>query len=515
MATPTPPAAIRSSVRRALAPLAPVLVVLGFALGRALGGTLGWALPLAAAACGSTSGNRDQSQSRPPARRDHGVKGDRGTAASPPAGSAAGSRVPDADSAVLAAAATAPPDADFAPAWAALAPARTVGHVFDPTRSEVDNGALLRAAVARLQPGDRLEVGPGRYSVAARFGIALAGRADAPIRIVGTGGAVLTRPDSSQNTVDFDFARFVTLQGFEIVGGDTALKMYDCGDLWIDRCHVHHCGGVGLAANSSDTARLWITRNEVHDTSGQGGEGMYLGANHGEFVTHHSVVAQNHVYRCGGSQGDGIELKQGSYANRIVANEVHDTNYPCILVYGTAGREVNVIERNVCYRSGDNVMQVQGEAIVRNNLLCAGGGAGFASHDHQGQTRDLVVVHNTILTRGRGADLRSWGSRPGMVFANNAVHSERGDALWVGGAGRGVTLCGNVVCGRVRGVDAGFVHGRGLEDFEGAGYDGIERDVRPSRGSTLRGGAAARFTVHDDLTGAMRQAPIAVGCRQP
>src|SRR5690606_27823534 len=255
-----------------------------------------------------------------------------------------------------------------------------------------------------------------------------------------------------------------------------------------------------------------LTGNDVHDTTGSG-EGMYLGANHGQYVMQHSVIAYNHVWNCGGSQGDGIEVKQGSSANRIVGNEVHDTNYPCILVYGTAGREPNVIERNVCYRSNDNVLQVQGEAIVRNNALF-GGAVGFASHDHQGQTRALVFVHNTILTEGRGANLASWGGREGMVFANNVVYSARGDAVRFTAGSAGVAFAGNVVLGSVSGISAPVARGTGLADFAGASFDGIARDVLPSEASPLLGAGDAAYAAPEDLLGLARRAPFDAGCRE-
>jgi hypothetical protein len=399
------------------------------------------------------------------------------------------------------------------PAWANVAPMRVLAHAYDGARSETDNGAALRSAIARLQPGDRIEIAAGRYSIAARFGIALTGTAKAPIWITAQTSAqvVITRHDASQNTLNVDFARYVVLQGLEVTGGDTAVKLYDCEHLWLDGCHVHHCGGVAIAANSAHTAFLTITRNEVHDTAGSG-EGMYLGANNGQFVTHDSLIATNHVYRCGGSQGDGIELKQGSYNNRIAGNEVHDTNYPCILVYGTAGREPNLVEHNVCYRSNDNVLQVQGEAIVRNNALF-GGGIGFHSHDHQGQSRDLVFVHNTVLTTGRGANLQSWSGRPGMVFANNVIYSSSGSALSCNGSA-GVTFSANVVLGRVSGTTAAFLAGTGLADFDGASYDGTTRDVRPAAASVLPGTGDPAFATPLDLVRALRTAPFTAGCRQ-
>ena len=79
---------------------------------------------------------------------------------------------------------------------------------------------------------------------------------------------------------------------------------------------------------------------------------------------------------------DGIKLKQGSWGNLIAENRVHDCDYLCITVCGTGGKRQNVIERDICYRRRDSVMQVQGEAIVRNNLLIDGKNAAFNSTDH-------------------------------------------------------------------------------------------------------------------------------------
>src|SRR5690606_13427018 len=108
----------------------------------------------------------------------------------------------------------------FAPAWGMVAPARVLVHDFDPHRSEADNGAALRAAILALRPGDRLEIGAGRYVIAARLGIRLAGTASHPIWIAARDGArvVLTRPDPAQNALNVDFGRFLALQGLEITG---------------------------------------------------------------------------------------------------------------------------------------------------------------------------------------------------------------------------------------------------------------------------------------------------------
>lgn len=310
--------------------------------------------------------------------------------------------------------------------------------------------------------------------------------------------------------MNLDRAEYVSIEGLELTGGSTGFKLYDCSQVRIDRCEVHHTDGVGIAANSADTDHLVLTRNHVHDTGGGGGEGMYLGANNSQYVMRHSVIAFNHVHDCAGSQGDGIEVKQGSFGNLIAYNTVHDTNYPCILVYGTDGNERNVIEGNICYRSNEAVMQVQGEAIVRNNLLIDGDG-GFLSTDHQGESRDLTVVHNTIVTADRGAYLSRWNARPNMVFANNVVYSRDSDAIRFANGSDGVTVTGNVVVGAVNHA-TGFVNGNGLTDFVDLAWDGSRRNAVPTV-QTIYLGSDPAYSATEDLFGSARsRSPAAAGC---
>ncbi len=407
------------------------------------------------------------------------------------------------------------PQSPYDPPWSTALPSQVIGLDHDPQKSSTQNGAALVAAIAALQPGQRLELGSGVWSVNSFFSIDRVGTAAAPIWIAAKAGAtpILTRPDAAQNAVNLGAnsgARYLVLEGLELTGGDTALKIYDAMNVWIDRCEIHHCGGAGIAANTVDTSFLYITRNEIHHTAGTA-EGMYLGANNAAAVTHDSVVALNHVHDTAGSQGDGIELKQGSWGNWIAENHVHDTQYPCILAYGTGGDPPNLIERNVCYRSGDNVMQVQGEALVRNNLL-VDGAQGFQSHDHQGMSVELVFVHNTIVNTGRGANLQSWNGRPGMVFANNAVYSQSAESVRFANGSAGVDLAGNVVLGPVVGAASGFTPGVGLSDFAGVAWNASSLDATPTASGALIGMADAVWLVATDLTGAALVPPYEPGC---
>jgi hypothetical protein len=404
----------------------------------------------------------------------------------------------------------------YDPPWSAVPPLLTLQLQYNPAKTPQQNGATFKQAAQALLPGQALVLGAGTWFVDSFFTLNLQGTALAPIRIVGMPGSatVITRSDAGQNTLNVGSggaARYLVLSQLEITGGDIGLRLYDAANVWVDRCHVHHCAGAGITANAVNTDHLYLTRNEVDHTNGTA-EGFYLGGNNGSVVMRDSIVALNLVHDTGGSQGDGIEVKQGSFNNWIVANLVHDCQYPCILLYGTGGNAPNIVERNVCYRSGDNVMQVQGEAIVRNNLLMAGSNNGFESHDHQGLSRDLTFVHNTIVNTGRGASLASWANRPNMVFANNVVYSQSAASMQFGNGSAGVQLAGNVVRGSVSGASFGFVQGTGLADFVNVSWDGSRRNAHPQPGGVLIGSGNPAFAVPDDLTGAPRALPLDSGC---
>lgn len=233
---------------------------------------------------------------------------------------------------------------------------------------------------------------------------------------------------------------------------------------------------------------------------------MYLGANHGEHIMSESVIALNHIHDCKGSQGDGIEVKQGSWGNLIVGNDIHDTQYPCITVYGTAGKAVNVIERNLCRRSDDSAMQVQGEAIVRNKLLIGGKGSGFASTDHQGRSLNLQVIHNTIVNIGDAFKGSSWNAREGMILANNVFYSRDKSAIHFPQGREGVLITGNVILGDA--PKQGTTAGRGLEDFVSLSWDGEKYDATPVNDAPF-GHADVKYLLDTDFRASRRTQPIA------
>ncbi len=392
-------------------------------------------------------------------------------------------------------------DTRYAPDWANIAPKRVIKH------SNTQKGTLANA-VSALQPGDQLVIAAGTYSIERTWHVEVSGTAEAPIWIVAEEGAqvVLTRPDAKQNVLNLGYNKPVNhlcLRGVEITGGSHGLRIGHCSEVWVDQCHIHHTGAVCLSANSTDSRRLFLTRNHIHHGGGHG-EGMYLGANNGEFIMSESVIALNHIHDCTGSQGDGIEVKQGSWGNLIAENDIHDTQYPCITVYGTAGKPVNIIERNLCRRSANSAMQVQGEAIVRNNVLIGSKGPGFTSTDHQGQSLNLQVIHNTIINTGDAFKGSSWNAREGMILANNVLYSRDKSAMNFPQGREGVTITGNIILGDA--PKQGTTRGRGLEDFVSLSWDGEKHDATPTAEAPVAN-ADAKHLLETDFTGTKRSQP--------
>ncbi len=394
----------------------------------------------------------------------------------------------------------------YEPAWSSIAPKRTLRIVAEAGASDTSNGERLRNAIASLVPGDQLEVGEGTFSVDRLWDLTVSGTADAPIWIVAAKDCkvVITRPDSKQNILNVGHSKpvqYVVLRGLEFTGGSHGIRLGKCSHVCIDRCHIHHTHDVCLSANSADSHHLYLTRNMIHDGNGTA-EGMYLGGNNSDVVMSESVIALNHVYNCRGTQGDGIEVKQGSWGNLIAENTVHDCNYPCITVYGTGGKPQNIIERNLCYRSLDSVMQVQGEAIVRNNVLIDGKNAAFASTDHQGKTTNLQVIHNTLVNTSHAFRGGSWNGRDNMLLANNVIYSKEQNAMHFANGFSGITITGNIVLGD--GAKHGSRLGRGLQDFKNLTWNASQHDATPSDDAPFDYGVEA-YHLANDLTGKPRK----------
>jgi hypothetical protein len=381
---------------------------------------------------------------------------------------------------------------------------------------EIDPSGDLEAAINALRPGDELVLRGGVYSRSDRFAITVVGTETMPIVIRAAEGErpVITRPDAGQNLLDIERAEYATIRGLEFTGGSAGVRITAARFLTIEDCEIHDTGDVALRANDVGARYegLRILRNHIHDTHGTG-EGMYLGCNSNGCQVFDSLIEGNWVHHTNASdvsQGDGIELKEGSHDNVIRWNVVHDTNYPCILTYGVVGNGgPNTIEQNVLWGCGDMGIQSAADATIRNNIILSAGANGIGCQPHQAATpANLVIVNNTVLDAD-GTALRLAGATGSVVIANNALYTRGATALSLGGDLSMLTLVGNVVEGAVTGASGGGTSAGSLRaDFVAASFSGtVPNDVFPAAGGALVGAGSMAHLPALDFNGTPRSRP--------
>ncbi len=383
---------------------------------------------------------------------------------------------------------------------------------------EIFQGDSFETAVENLNPGDTLIIHEGTYSSSGRIGIVVQGTAEEPVIIRGADNEakpVITRPDANQNNINIEAsAAYLTIKGLEITGGADGINLSGNNHhINLEDNYIHDIGEVGLNFRSSMN-NIIVRHNHIHGTHDTA-EGMYIGCNNSVCVVRDSIFENNWIHDTGkapdDSQGDGIELKQGSYNNIIRNNVIYNTNYPCILVYGTDSNPKNTVEGNVMWNCGDAGIQVQGEASVRNNIIIyttSGIGNGLTSQNHQGTVTDLEIVNNTVVGSDSCAVLRNWSGKSNMIFANNALYCENDIALNFIGGSTGVTVSNNVTVGAVNGVSSGTVAGRSLsQDLVNAG----SFNVWPTTDSPLRETADSSHVPQKDFNNTQRLTAYDVG----
>ncbi|MCA9662756.1 MAG: right-handed parallel beta-helix repeat-containing protein, partial [Myxococcales bacterium] len=192
-----------------------------------------------------------------------------------------------------------------------------------------------------------------------------------------------------------------------------------------------------------------------------------------------------------GSQGDGIEVKTGSYNNQIRHNVIHDVKYPGITIYGTVGNKApNVVVGNAVWNVGDNGIQTVGDAVVVNNLVFDVGANGIHAKPSQGEIVEKIkIAHNTIINPG-GVCLRGneWPGGDGIVVADNAFYCPGGTAIKLPNGAGSATIDSNAVVGGVEGAPMGTFDGVSLD---AAFIDAAGKDVYPKGDSPLVDAGAA------------------------
>ncbi len=370
-----------------------------------------------------------------------------------------------------------------------------------------------------LQPGDEMVFAAGTYSTSSRLSLGFRGTTAQRITLRPAEGAnvIITRPNQNQNTLNIEGAQYLTLQGFDITGGSAGIRIdsrngFQAKFITLDGNHIHHTGNAAISANINGNSYqgMHFLNNELDHTSAEG-EGMYLGCNDNGCQFFDSVIEQNYIHHTNGpgvTQGDGIELKLGSYNNLVRNNVIHDTGFPGILAYGTSGNGApNIFEGNVVWGSDNETVQIASDAIIRNNLIFASDKGSFLSQNHQAaRPGNLTIVNNTIVANNQNAiHINSTVTNP-IVIANNAIYSRTAKALQLPGTNH-VTLSGNVGSGSVSpGLSQSQFNSTGnlITDFLGLDWTGPGFNAFPAIGSKLIGAGNATFQPVDDFNATTR-----------
>lgn len=378
----------------------------------------------------------------------------------------------------------------------------------------------FRSAMQTLRAGDTLILDAGTYTLTSYFELDLNGTSALPITIVAKTG---TRPiihfnGTSQNIVNFNNVTFLIVDGIEFSGGSRGLRFIGGSDNIIRNCIVHDTDANAIAANDSgqDYARFEFLHNEIYNT-GVTGEGFYLGCNGDACRIHDSIVANNYIHdlmsSASGYQGDGIEIKKGSYANIVRDNVIHDVNYPGITMYDVNGHGApNIIERNIIWNSNDSGIQITADAIVRNNIvLGAANNAFFSNNIDGGSASNLTIVNNTFLMpHGDGIRLNAV-SGP-VLIANNAIYAPTGYAVRASGTTADVTLVANAGQGPLNGVSGGFAGtGNVTNDFAAGSLTGVPPQNLIPEGALLVGTGNAADEPADDFDALSRAGHADIG----
>ncbi len=372
----------------------------------------------------------------------------------------------------------------------------------------------LARAFASIPAGTNVVLLPGVYDIDGNLSLMTSGSAMARTRVAARSpGTVLLRQATDRhNVLEIRDSRYLVISGIRITGGSHGIRLINSDFVTIEDTEIFATGDVALSANAGGTyENLIIRRNHIHHTGGTG-EGMYLGCNHDRCRVANSLIEYNYVHHTDGptvQQGDGIELKEGSYGNVIRRNRIHNTRYPGILVYGTRGNgAVNIIEGNIVWASGDNTVQIAADAVFRNNIVLGN----VAIQPHQSaRPANIRLVHNTIIHSSAALSIR--GSVGRIDVANNAIFSRSQAIRVVGGGRKHIFAVGNVGVGRTVGLATGYTEGDGLHaDVVDGHYRGEPPiNVAPRRGGALIDAGAYEFAVASDFRGCLRSGTVDAG----
>lgn len=381
------------------------------------------------------------------------------------------------------------------------------------TRS-VFAGDDLFAALQSLGPGEVVEVHAGTYTSTGFVVMTWSGTQAQPIIVrAAPGERPIVRSDPTQNVFNLHGSYF-TLRGFEITGGDDGVRLTNTSHVTLEDLRLHTLNNEGINCNITGmpcTATVY-RRIEVYDLMLGIGTAIAMGCQDGSCSPAGATIEGCWFHDLTGMNGVGVAVAAGATGLVIRDNVMERTLGPGIYIGGSTPGTRNTIERNLVWATGfDNGIQIEGQVVVRNNIVLDAASYGIYSNRSAQSPDEATIVHNTVVggTTGLGC-LRTdnWSTATGNVVANNALYCANTLAIdFVGGAPTAV-VAGNIGLGTSNAA-SGFVTTSGTIASDLG--DPATAAVYPPASSALIGAGDPSHGVTDDYNGLPRDTNPDVG----
>lgn len=367
-----------------------------------------------------------------------------------------------------------------------------------PATHVVQSGDDLFALLPTLVAGDVIEVGAGTYASSGPVLVTWAGTQAQPIIVRAAAGArPVLQGVASQNVLDISGSWF-TVRGFEVVSGDVGFRLHGPDHATFDDIKLHALGDEGLTCNSvgQPCTSLTLRKLEIFGTAGNG-TAIALGCPDGSCSPTNTVVEGCFIHDLSGTIGLGIAADIGASALVIRDNVITRLPGPGIEVGGTLSGMPSTIERNVVWgTSVDNGIQIEGQVVVRNNIVVSTNGYGIYSNQKAMPPNDAQVVHNTVVGGAACFAVDNWDTTTGQLVANNAFYCSGKAAIQANTGAPAALFANNVIVG-TSAATAGNIIGVSLTADLGANASSAQ--VYPPAGSALIDAGDPAHSTADDF----------------
>jgi len=312
-----------------------------------------------------------------------------------------------------------------------------------------------REVVRALRPGDTLRLEPGIYTQGLDVR-RLMGTRDRPIVITGAAGPLrsvfLAR--RWRNTISIVDSAFVRIADLDVEGSHVqvdALKAEGTSrfahDIVVERLRIARFAASQQNVGISTKCPAWnwtIRDNRIEDV----GTGLYLGDSDGSAPFVRGVIEGNVVTgtrgyamqikhqrpwpaALGGLVGDGETVIRYNTFDKRVHGSRGGLARPNLLLghwplSGPGTKERYLVYGNLFLDNPtEALLQAEGNVTLYNNVFVNRHGDGVAIREHHDVPREIVMLHNTVVTQGTGVLLRNPATDARQVVAGNAIFAAR------------------------------------------------------------------------------------------